>query len=436
MRTFLSFAFLLISAISFAQQKVVPSMGFYVTPSLFSSSNKAILQFEEDDQLALYDENIDLIRQIPLSEHKFRYSLTYNDMKREVKKVNAEIVKQRVYYTFYENFTFEDYLEREIRDAGFDFTIVTKEISDHETMIYSTSVHYDYSMSMFFGYSVFGNEYPRCYMIYNSTENILYQYDVKYTVEYTDWTNQGTRTESYEIETPIVDVIYHDIDASSCYYGMIFKASQTLFNDDDQFEYIIPKVTITENSQESEISTSIPNNYGNAIVLDSTTCTTEKQYPIFTGFQVISSDGSVIHDIDFGENYVLIDYSHMEARVMKIGDNIYLAADCIDRSAEKKSYCTIFYRIDRNTSSVKMMKVTPRKMTVRSNNSDIHVTMTSEDSPSKLVLTDAKGITVASKNIPSGVSSTTISSTNANGIYNLSRIINGKVIDNAKVLLK
>lgn len=436
MRTILSFAFLLITATSFAQQKVVPSMGFYVTPDIFSSSNKPILQFEEDDQLALYDENIDLIRQIPLRKHKYGYSLTYNDMKREVKNVNVEIVKQHVYCKFYEGFTYEDYLEREIRDAGYDFTIVTKEISDHETMIYSTSVHYDYSMSMFFGYQVFGNEYPRRYMIYNSSENVLYQYDVKYTAEYTDWISQGTRTENYEVDTPIIDVIYHDIDAASCYYGMEFKASQTLFNNDDNFEYIIPKVTMTENAQGDDSSITIPSNYDNQVVLTYTTCITEKQNPVFTGFQVISSDGSVLHDIDFGENYALADYVYLEARVVKMGDNIYLAADCIDRSVEKKAYCTVFYRIDRNTSSVKRVNVTPHKMVVKNNDTDIHVTMTSEDHPSKLVLTDVKGATIASKNIPAGVSSATIPSKGATGIHNITRLKNGKIIDNAKVLLR
>lgn len=101
--------------------------------------------------------------------------------------------------------------------------------------------------------------------------------------------------------------------------GPSFYVSQTLFNEDEGYEYIVPKYTIVE---EGDDLSSVDPEY--EIVL-SRRVLLSSGYPAQTGFRVMSSDGSVIKDIDFEEGFRLNEYSNDDQYLIVMGNKTYIA---------------------------------------------------------------------------------------------------------------
>ena len=86
--------------------------------------------------------------------------------------------------------------------------------------------------------------------------------------------------------------------------------------------------------------------------------------------------------------------------------------------------------------AIKQVKTTPIKMKVtkRANTIDVHLSNT--DQPSNIIVTNMNGMTLAKQNARAGQSEVMINTTAPSGVYNVSRIQNGKVVDSSKVVLK
>jgi hypothetical protein len=280
-------------------------------------------------------------------------------------------------------------------------------------------------------------KYPKLYWL--ASKGNMYECKTNYEVEYSDWqvTNTYTQNKQKSLDRlRLCNINLNSGDGRANYY---FIASQTLFNNDEDFEYIIPKFKLSKNSNVMGYSSEINTGYNSeAIDTIQTVCTSEDSNFYLTGFQIVSSEGNVIKDIDFdsGEGVGSIDIDH--AYVITIGSNTYLAFDGYD-SNDKRA--TLFYKINRATSDIKKVKVASNSMLVSStaqeHNAIVNINFTDENNGgSNIVVTSANGVNVKQVAVPSNQKSVQFSFTGNAGVYCVSRIQKGKISEVKKVMIK
>ncbi|MBQ8607126.1 MAG: hypothetical protein IJ417_02915, partial [Bacteroidaceae bacterium] len=313
-------------------------------PRQFSAADKPILHFEKENDeghsIALYNDDIERINTINVKDGTFNYSLKYQDKTREVKEITKTELYREHYRDLDEYYTFEQFLEEE-RWKG----EVEVRIENGDTIVCATNPYYITRMSMseyFFGFDYFGTKYPISYTL--CKDNVLYQVRVNYEATYTEWQVVGERTEERSCETPVIYLNYINFDGGSSNDNYEFSLSQTLFNDDEKFEYIVPKMTLTDISDWSSIS---PEYGGNVLTLTHSTLISDYAYPACRGVQILSSDGTVIYDIDFGDEFEADEYDCQYMTIITIGGKNYLVVEGHSKIDDENTDCTMFYRINK-----------------------------------------------------------------------------------------
>ena len=421
-------------AISAYGQKFLPNDGMHdinIIPKDYSFDGNAKLHFYDyDDNISVYDDNIEVVKQFKLTDQTFSFERTYVTKTREVKNVASEVLNSEVYIDFNDyHMTYEEWLNQEEMLGGSDYTLIKKEMPDGTIKLYG---YYSWSVeSTIFEFNYFGAEYHMVYFLYNPTEGIIYRYNVRYKVEYTDWKEGEKETVSETYTSNPMKLHYWNMALGQSEEGPSFYVSQTLFNEDEGYEYIVPKYTIVE---EGGDLISVDPEYDDEIVL-SRRVLLSSGYPAQTGFRVMSSDGSVIKDIDFEDGFRLNEYSNDQYLIV-MGNKTYIAIDGEYNDGEDNQRGFVFYLVDGKETAIKQVKTAPIKMkiTKRANTIDVHLSNT--DKPSNIVVTNMNGMTLAKQNARAGQSEVMINTTAPSGVYNVSRIQNGKVVDSSKVVLK
>ena len=422
-------------AISAYGQKFLPNDGMHdinIIPKDYSFDGNSKLHFYDyDDNVSVYDDNIEVVKQFKLTDQTFSFERTYVTKTREVKNVASEVLNSEVYINFNDyHMSYEEWLNQQEMMGGTDYTFIKKEMPDGTIKLYG---YYSWSVeSTIFAFNYFGAEYPMVYFLYNPTEGIIYRYNVRYEVEYTDWKEGEKETVSETYTSNPMKLHYWNMALGQSEEGPSFYVSQTLFNEDEGYEYIVPKYTIVEEG--GDLVSGDPE-YGNQIVL-SRRVLLSSGYPAQTGFRVMSSDGSVIKDIDFEEGFRLNEYSNDDQYLIVMGNKTYIAIDGEYNDGEDNQRGFVFYLVDGKETAIKQVKTAPIKMKVtkRANTIDVHLSNT--DQPSNIVVTNMNGMTLAKQNARAGQSEVMINTTAPSGVYNVSRIQNGKVVDSSKVVLK
>lgn len=422
-------------AISAYGQKFLPNDGMHdinIIPKDYSFDGNAKLHFYDyDDNISVYDDNIEVVKQFKLTDQTFSFERTYVTKTREVKNVASEVLNSEVYIDFNDYYmTYEEWLNQEEMLGGSDYTLIKKEMPDGTIKLYG---YYSWSVeSTIFAFNYFGAEYPMVYLLYNPTEGIIYRYKVRYKVEYTDWKEGEKETVSETYTSNPMKLHYWNMALGQSEEGPSFYVSQTLFNEDEDYEYIVPKYTIVDEG--GDLISSDDPEYAHEIVL-SRRVLLSSGYPAQTGFRVMSSDGSVIKEIDFEEGFLLDEYSNDQYLIV-MGNKTYIAIDGEYKDGESYQRGIVFYLVDGKETAIKQVKTAPIKMKVtkRANTIDVHLSNT--DQPSNIVVTNMNGMTLAKQNARAGQSEVMINTTAPSGVYNVSRIQNGKVVDSSKVVLK
>lgn len=122
--------------------------------------------------------------------------------------------------------------------------------------------------------------------------------------------------------------LFLDIDENLCSEGICIDVTQTLFNDDEKYEYILPLYV-----EEREV-----------------------------GFRIMSEDGAELTRVyyDNYENILKGDFYTFTECIIKYGDNTYL----IDCKADIHGDCIYFcFKVDRKATSVKAVANMPAAIT-------------------------------------------------------------------------
>lgn len=395
-----------------------------------------LMLYDSNDRntIQVYDENLDVVKRIAMKEDlPFSYQLTYQDQAREVIAVNEIQKSETNHYESYEAFVQQE----EMADPTFDEScLIITDMGDGTRKIkvdYSRS-GYMSNKQMYYAYGYFGMQYPKVYFIDNGSGVTCYR--VTYTVQYSDWKTAGTRIVDCSEEQRRIKLCNINLNQGDGRAESYFDVSQTLFNDDASFEYLMPKFKLSTHGNIGGGNTTISGDDEQIITSQSTVISDQKNLAL-AGFQVLSENGNVISDITFDsdfEGYLDVNY----AFVLTIGENVYLAFD----GSANGNRATIFYKVDRkNPSAIQKVKVAPSTMslspTIVRGGSAINVTFDdANEKGSDIVVVSASGAAVKSYHVPAGQTSAQIQANTSAGMYCVSRLQKNKVSVTKKIIVK
>lgn len=433
---------------------VEPNLSISI-PKEFTYNHKPLLSFitgvddlgNTSNQINIYDENIDLIKSFNiLDDKKFNYTLTYNVQKRDVKNVNKNEDKTAI-----GNFeSVDQWIEEQSRYGTIDrnsFIIKEQENGDKViSMDYSNEPYGQTNEQMYYCYSYFGFQYPLRYWIWS--QGVMYQCYASYSVEYTEWTNDGTTTKDKSIDLTHLYLLGINLDNGNN-FGVnenYFEVSQTLLNEDEDYEYLIPKCALSANNPGESMGNidSGETWYGDRIITEQETLAEGKNNVVMVGFQVVSSNGNIVKDLDFSNGFEAAIESNTAgysskycAAVITIGGNRYLAFNGWYNGKES----TIFYKIDNTSNSIKQVKITPTTMKVKpaivTKSSTINVSLGDDNSKgSEIVVVSMSGNKVKSVSVPKNQKEVQIPINASSGVYCVSRIQQGKINETKKIIVK
>lgn len=208
--------------------------------------------------------------------------------------------------------------------------------------------------------------------------------------------------------------------------------SQTLFNNDENYEIIVPVyggevIYQKENSSERTV-------YRNYVV---------------TSLNIVSETGEVLYTLEAGDNkFMSLDEGYGNF-IVKIGNKTYLVIPIGNLTPDRWGewyYRYDFYRwyeICKETNSINFVRETRGSMNIRPTvaNSDEEITITLNEENSntarELIITGVNGQLVDRRDIPAGENTVTVSAAMMrSGMYNFTLQKKGEIMDNGKVIVK
>ena len=332
------------------------SSSFYVTPSVYSKDNTSSLYFVPDDvrypstdatsgEFKIYDDDFSLKKTIEFPYVTVSY---YED--RQERQQTIKVKKEESYSHREQQETHDDdwnpvyefttaTAESYITERGFQ--IRTKTETSESVTFYLADTW------IYFMYDDYGFEYPERYYQLDKSTSHLYECQDGYISRetYTDTWGEAVRYNYKRTYGPIGLRRTGDIDYKT------FYLSQTLFNNDDAYEYLMPVVTTEESGvyyekrydyyKEEDVD---------AIKVSGTT-------PRVTGYKIMSDNGSTVATISFDSNFIF--YNSDTPDVIDLNGNngnIYLAFDgYFQKSADETVRANVVYSIDSKTSAVRQV---------------------------------------------------------------------------------
>lgn len=410
-----------------------------VIPKEYAYNNKPLLTFTErqnPSHIMVYDENIEQIKAFDIDNNKeFSYTLTYQTETRDVTSVTeVDLHKNDLGQSF------KEWLEREQRyDSSVPSALNINKNENGDSIIsvdYSKLQNqYNTNEQMYFGYSYFGLKYPKLYWI--ASKGNLYECRTSYNVTYSDWKPTGEKEErTFSERQPHICLYNLNLDnggGTNCTNGTYFEISQTLFNQDEDYEYIIPKLALVASTSDGSYDDSPGTSYGDNIQTTRSIVVSDKSELAAVGFQVVSSNGNIIKDINFDGDFSFRFRSYDRFALLTIGGNRYLTIATNEGTA--------FYKIDNTISDIRKIKVTKESMFVQPSvvdkNTTINVSLgDNNDKGSEIVIVSMSGNKVDAVNMPSGQKQAQLSANMPTGIYCVSRLQNGTVNETKKIIVK
>lgn len=241
----------------------------------------------------------------------------------------------------------------------------------------------------------------------------------KYTGEWVE-----TRENSYD---DYEHISYYDVSSNSDESFSLYF-SQTLFNNDEKYEFIVPVYGEFEKSK--DYSYEYDRDYDGEIDAIYETYDAKR-----IGFDVVNQDGNVLCSVrpTIPDGYKFDEYPTL----LIIGGKRYLVTEAWEYDGSGYEYT--FYLIDPNSTSLQQVgqpltaSVFP---TMPRNNDVINVELDGNDKPGEIVVTNTKGQTVYKQKVAAGERRVQINSRRLNNGLNIITVNNGDEKQNFKVIVK
>lgn len=301
---------------------------FHVVPKLFTYGDRIYLAVENDDNgFDIYNDDIERVKRIAISGIAISGGTYTSKWEEQERKAEAGLTKVEVYQETYEAMTLnkvrEEYAGNYIEHEGYEF--------------------WPSQEGNYFCPELCGKQYPLQFYRWEPNDGCIYLHQHEYRLTYTgEW--ETVSEGSSEGESGVMSFDFQDYDEAS-YTDRSFSLSQTLFNDDEKFEYIVPAY--------GELTTYIYGGYdrdGDGEIDHRTV----QQSNAMVGFKVVSEDGTTLQTVTFEDG----GNGEIES-VMRLNGKYYLVVYVYGSD----SY--VFYKIDRQATSVSRVNAMPAAVTAR-----------------------------------------------------------------------
>lgn len=289
---------------------------------------------------------------------------------------------------------------------------------------------YDYFM-----YSRFGYRYPRR-LFYLNGDGVLTRYNVEYRADAQmaeDWILERAYSEDSDNLRPVsvTPVMFKmgGVDMDAVYI------SNTMFRNWNssylQYDYVFP---ITEVYEEESIDHEYIDGLGDYEVK------TVRQWDRVVGYRVMDAQShQEVAKLTLPDGFESDTYLDL----IDFGDKRYIAVEAQKKeNNDARTYRTFVYKIDPNASGVMELVEDQIEMTVMPRlarrSTPITVNFGSEGkSPRKVIVTSVSGMTVMTKDVAAGETSTSIdTSAFGQGMYVVSVVENGRKSEHCKVIIR
>ena len=374
-------------------------------------------------------------------DFNYNYTLTYQDEERTVLKVEEYSKTKKNSWSSYNEFITQANIS--YNGENFEECFIIKELDNGDKIISIDHTKYQGSFGqdnsqVYFAYEQFGFKYPMVYF-YVKKDGPVTEYQTLYMPTYSDWKITGTHNENLTQKISRIKLMNINLNNTNDNgTGGYFEVTQTLFNDDEKYEYLVPKLKM------ADLGNTYPSSDENnpyKLTLNRSILVTDKSDLVLSGIQVVSEDGTILKDLDFDadfEGMVSCNNSTPDACVITIGNNTYLAFP----GQKNGNDCTVFYQIDRTTSSIQQAKSVPAALmqivpTVAKSGSEINVNFGDDNKDgSQIEVISASGAKVKSMNVPAGQKSAQFSVNGASGLYCVSRVQKNQPRETKKIIIK
>ena len=373
----------------------------YVISKKFSYTGKPQITVvdEEANTASIYDENMNLVK-----------TVSY-----KIPKRNTKIVTE-------ERFIIPgEYVENTVDEHqvwisnGLDDVIATANSQGCESHTKKGNVHTFLPIELPEG----EGEYYK--FVYTEGEEFYMLYTIRRYPKYGDWQVTDERTEEYSYYYDRGQWIYN-YDADVVADDSEFFLTQTMFNNDDKYEYVCPVFEMSNEGYTNEIDY-VWFGHGEQVCIKR-----ETHYGSMTvRYDVLSEDGNVVMSIPC---------SDLESFFL-FGGKVYACVEEDTPDGEKES----FYLIDSQTNSIQavsadFVKIFPR-MAGRGESITVETSSDAAGQRREVVVTAMDGRIVSRVAVPAGETVTRISTSRmAGGVYNFTVYAGGKKIENGKIVIR
>lgn len=214
---------------------------------------------------------------------------------------------------------------------------------------------------------------------------------------------------------------FYDFDNNTSSYEADF--TQTVFNNDESFEYIrdvyeiVPSTPIEQDRDRDGEIDYIETSYE----------------PKTIGFEIVSEDGRVLQTIKFESGYYMSRYSYYD--IYKIHDKYFLEVPVGDNN---QTYATLLYSINADPStpnSIRQVGQLIKTTSVRQNNELVTIEVDPSNANRKLTVSSTSGMTVWQQDIPAGTTSVQVNASQlAKGVNIVA--VSGDKNENCKFIIR
>lgn len=474
-----SFMCLVVSAMLSAQVTNLPTVlninaedtkGYHlfgVVPSSLSydGTNRVYIR-TADNQIAIYSNNFTPVRQFNITPNYKGYqqrpatrevtvTVTYGAVYKDYSSISSD--PSYLYY-YYDEERGESIYVYEIPEGWTNMEIAQKLQETHGYPIYRIESTEEgtvflqerelyredgsFNDSYYFLPETYGKQYPMCgYIVRNGYLYWFWQYyraETDANITYGEWVESG----DYETVTYVQDwgLGYINYDTDQLLFdeeeGDGVCLTQTLFNDDAQYEYLyFPFSTYATREYNRPEEPTCHDCYDH-----STTYTQEGTVyyqSLFTGFEVKSENGTTLQSISFPNGFVML--GSINAQIIKISNEFYI----ICTGEMNNNPAMLVYKINRNGGQQSVQQIgAPVRISAfpcpASHNQTITVNLAGDSkSQTELQVVNMKGQMLEHRMVPAGEKQTTINAARlAPGVNLIRALQNGKPVGDTRVIVQ
>lgn len=326
--------------------KLESNSGFGLVPATMTANGKARITAVADDGLHIYNTNF--IQEKVVSDERGEYVSGSRSETAEVSVTGAKVrqiavqdIRVRINGEEVSASTLEEARGKVANLEGSDYTVEIFNIEGHSFIYVYSDYEWSYS-SYFYMYDLFGKQYPSggsglvggLYVLGDDgyLHNATILYDLVYDESGAVWTVDVNSVYS-DSEKVATDIRYKNADTGAAGEDLEICFTQTLFNSDDKWEYIVEKRdggTLEYVYSYSVEQTGLP---GGKVLLRRVVMVST---PV-TGLKIYSDDGAVVATISADyvstpESYV---YSMSVRGIWRIDGKHYLE---VEKEIDNRNY--------------------------------------------------------------------------------------------------